>query len=290
MGERWREGESGRERDEVRSRERERERERESEVVGVAARVWKSSSFGAPVAVKRWRENTAGFTNELTSLLLLSHPRIVRLFSALSAKETLFLEWADRGDLLQFGLKWSGNSDKYREKVMKHIPRWARELGEALSAVHAVGLIHYDVKPANVLLSPSLSLILADFSHALFTGTDPALFPSLSPSVGTLEYAAPEALATGERQRVTPLSDSYAAGMTLWSTASVMETPFAERQFRSAAEAAAVVVTERPQVNSGWPEDWRRFFARIWAKKADKRLSSRELALVELSDITGRGG
>jgi len=257
----------------------------EHERVGTAARVWRAESFGSHVAVKEWKGGMDGFQDEVLALRLLSHPRIVRLLGADLSTETMYLEWAPKGDLYEYGVKHGRDRDVYVSKVMHYIPQWAHQLGSALAVVHAAGIIHYDVKPANVLLSHGLSLILADFSHSMYSGTDPAAWRQLTPVVGTLQWAAPEALASGPTAFVTPASDMYAAGLTLWSTAVGMEVPYAHQGFRSQQEAATFVATERPTCVGGWPEDWRRTFARLWHRQAGKRMTAAELAATKLSSI-----
>ena len=88
------------------------------------------------------------------------------------------------------------------------------ELTAALDAAHAHGLVHRDVKPANVLMAREGAreqVYLTDFGLA-----KPASSPSRTrtgPFVGTLDYAAPEQL---QGQRVDARTDVYAAGCVLY--------------------------------------------------------------------------
>jgi serine/threonine-protein kinase len=88
------------------------------------------------------------------------------------------------------------------EPVVVHL---LAQLLDALAAVHAAGLVHADVKPANLLLRAGVRphLLLADFGVAV-----PAGHPA--PVAGTPSYLPPERLAGAPPQ---PSQDVYAAGL-----------------------------------------------------------------------------
>ncbi|MFI5908247.1 serine/threonine-protein kinase [Dactylosporangium sp. NPDC051541] len=86
--------------------------------------------------------------------------------------------------------------------------RICAEIAAGLAAAHADGLVHRDVKPANVILAPTGAKVV-DFGIAAVTGTgdfDDEL-------LGTPDYLAPERL-TGDS--VTPASDVYSLGVLLY--------------------------------------------------------------------------
>ena len=78
-------------------------------------------------------------------------------------------------------------------------------MADALDAAHAAGVIHRDVKPANVLMDPGPRVYLTDFGLA----RDPAGFALTAPGqvLGTVDYMAPELL---EGVRIGPATDIYA--------------------------------------------------------------------------------
>jgi serine/threonine-protein kinase len=96
--------------------------------------------------------------------------------------------------------------------------RLAGEILTALGAAHAVGLVHRDVKPGNVLLGPDGAAKVTDFGIAKSTGSDTATAGVDDPTgtgqvMGTVAYMAPERL-TG--QPATVQSDLYSVAIVLY--------------------------------------------------------------------------
>lgn len=81
-------------------------------------------------------------------------------------------------------------------------------LAEALSAIHAAGLVHRDLKPANVLLPPDGPKVI-DFGIARAFLTDTA---GMTAAIGTPSYMAPEQI---RGEPLSPASDVFSFGSTL---------------------------------------------------------------------------
>ena len=89
--------------------------------------------------------------------------------------------------------------------------RLAAEVGAGLDALHDRGIVHRDVKPANILLGSDGAAVLGDFGLA--KGRAYTVLTRPGQVLGTLDYLAPE-LIRGEP--AGPLSDLYALGCVLF--------------------------------------------------------------------------
>jgi eukaryotic-like serine/threonine-protein kinase len=91
----------------------------------------------------------------------------------------------------------------------------AAQVLDALAHAHRAGIVHRDVKPANILVEDrdELSIRLLDFGLAQFDGAD--TLTAVGDVPGTLAYIAPERLAGAD---ASPQSDVWSVGVLLWET------------------------------------------------------------------------
>lgn len=124
-----------------------------------------------------------------------------------------------RGRAARHGPRARGSLETLLGDYGRLPPAYAAEVLDqllaALSHIHGAGVVHRDVKPANLLLEPSPvgapHVRLADFGIAL--GEDGLRFTTTGFTVGTPGYLAPEVL---DWNRSGPRQDLYAAGMVAW--------------------------------------------------------------------------
>jgi len=148
----------------------------------------------------------ARFEREARSVARLNHPHIVPVYDYGEAHGTYFLvmEHVTGGDL--------------RARLQQDAPlplslavRWAVEVADALGAAHAQGIVHRDVKPANILLTEDGHAKVTDFGIAKMLDV-PALTATAA-LIGTPHYLAPEQ-ASGAA--ITPAADVYLVGLLLY--------------------------------------------------------------------------
>ena len=123
---------------------------------------------------------------------------------------------------------------------------WLRQTAAALDAAHASGIVHRDVKPANLLLDDDDCVKVADFGVA--SAADLASFTEAGTVIGTAGYLAPEQ-ARGET--ATPASDRYALAVVAFELLTGTR-PF--EQDSPTAEAMAHIRAPIPPASAHNPE------------------------------------
>ena len=119
-------------------------------------------------------------------------------------------------------------------------------MADGLDAAHAAGIVHRDVKPANVLMDPGPRVYLTDFGLA----RDPTGIALTAPGqvLGTIDYMAPELL---DGIRVGPATDVYALACVAVETLTG-NVPFPHDN--DAATTYAHVMGDPPSVSARRPE------------------------------------
>ncbi|MDX6467196.1 MAG: eukaryotic-like serine/threonine-protein kinase, partial [Gaiellaceae bacterium] len=146
---------------------------------------------------------------------------------------------------------------------------WLEQAASALDAAHREGVVHRDVKPANLLLDRGGTVHVADFGIASAAGL--GSLTQTGTVLGTASYLSPEQ-AKGER--TTPASDRYSLGVVAF------ELLTGRRPFEGdsvAAEAAQHVTAEIPSVcdvNPETPCELDPVFERALAKDPADRFGS----------------
>jgi eukaryotic-like serine/threonine-protein kinase len=146
--------------------------------------------------------------------------------------------------------------------------QWLEEAARALDVAHAKGVVHRDVKPANLMLDREGNVHVADFGIASAAGM--ASLTVTGTVLGTAGYLAPE---QAQGDRAVPASDLYSLAVVAW------ELLTGKRPFESdspTAEAAAHVNAPIPSVcaNSGLPCELDPVFEQALAKDPAARYGS----------------
>ncbi len=149
------------------------------------------------------------FLVEVRTAASLDHPNVIPLLYAGESDGVAYLAMRYvAGDDLRTLVRREGPLEPGRAA------RIVAQIGAALDAAHAAGLVHRDVKPANVLLGPGDHVYLTDFGltkQARSLGT--AHTTRTGHWVGTLDYVAPEQI---RGERIDARADVYALGCVLF--------------------------------------------------------------------------
>ncbi|MFJ3384866.1 MULTISPECIES: protein kinase [unclassified Curtobacterium] len=147
--------------------------------------------------------------------------------------------------------------------------RVGAQVADGLAAVHAQGIVHRDVKPANVLLEADGSHVkLADFGIALLR--DAARVTGTGTVMGTAAYLAPEQVTA---QGISGKSDVYSLGLVLLECLTG-RMPFPG----SAVESATARLTRSPEIDPSLPTAWRVLLHVMTATDPAERPSAAEAA------------
>jgi Protein kinase domain len=182
---------------------------------GGMAVVWRARDqvLGRPVAVKVLAGRFAGdpqsrarIRDEARAAAALSHPNIAQVYD--------YGEAEAEGVRLPYVVMELINGPTLQQRVSagplppRTVFRICAEVAAALAAAHLDGLVHRDIKMANIMVTPGGAKVV-DFGIAAVAG--PALPEEML--VGTPAYLAPERLTGGA---IVPASDVYALGVLLY--------------------------------------------------------------------------
>ena len=233
----------------------------------------------------------ARFRIETQAAAVLHHPRIVPIHAVgcdrgVHYYAMQFIEGrtlAEVIDGLRAELAGPGRSESATPRRRLASARSAATLGlqaaEALEHAHALGVIHRDVKPANLILDDAGGLWVADFGLARLGD---AVGPTRSDHlVGTLRYMAPEqALGRGvggDRQ-----ADVYALGMTLYELLT-LRPAFEASDRRTLLRKVAFEEPKAPRsIDPSIPRDLETIVRKAIAKEPESRYPTAEEVAADL--------
>ncbi len=213
------------------------------------------------------------FLREYELVAHLDHPNIARIYDLGVADDHLFLamEYFPGGDL---------RSRMQRPMPWRSALGYLRQLAAALGALHAIGVLHRDVKPGNVLLRDDDSLAFIDFGLARqlhlesdITGTG-AIF-------GTPHYMSPE---QGHGGALDQRSDLYSLGVVLYEMLTGEKPYVAENPLAVIYHHANAPV---PRLPAGLAH-LQPLLDGLLAKRRDERPASAAEIVAIVDDLLGR--
>jgi serine/threonine protein kinase/tetratricopeptide (TPR) repeat protein len=214
------------------------------------------------------------FRREVSVAREADSPRLVKVYDIGTAGETVFLTM----ELVE--------GESLRERLHRgplpvdEAVRIGLEVLEGLKTLHALGLVHRDVKPGNVLLAESGAVKLADFGLVRRWDTDESRATATDAVVGTFEYLSPEQ-ALG--RDLDGRSDLYSIGVLLFEMLTG-DVPY--RGLSSIGTAVAHLRERTPDPRSRRPEipEWlSAVILRLLEKEPSDRYATAEDVLADLA-------
>ena len=180
--------------------------------VGIVSRAW-DDVLHRDIAIKTLKPAYAGdartvarFYAEARAAARLAHPHAVLVHDIVADRDrhAIVMEYV-AGVSLERVLAGEGRVGEARAV------RYAREIAQALAAAHAGGLLHRDVKPANLLITQTDSVKVADFGLAKAI-VDIGTSTEAGRLIGSASYVSPE---QAQGLPLTPATDLYSLGVVL---------------------------------------------------------------------------
>ena len=237
--------------------------------------------LGRTVAVKvladrhsRDPDVRARFTREARAAARLSaHPHVVTVFDVgeHDGHPFIVMEYLEGGSVY----------DRARSSTVRAgtALEWLSQAASAIDAAHAQGVIHRDVKPANLLLDGEQRVHVTDFGIASAAGLDTLTLPGTV--LGTAGYLSPEQ-ARGET--ATPASDRYALGVVAYELLTGRRPYEAETPMTEAFAHINAPIPSAERMTTTLPTGIDAVFQRALAKEPNDRPASAAELVEELRD------
>lgn len=252
--------------------------------IGGMGEVWKATDtvIGRTVAIKILKEEYFGdpgfrerFRAEARHAALVNHEGIANVFDYGEEEGNAYLVMEMvPGEALSTILE--------REKVLpaERVLSIVQQTATALHQAHQAGLVHRDVKPGNLLITPDGTVKITDFGIARVADQVP--LTATGQVMGTVQYLAPEQ-ASGKP--ASPATDIYSLGIVAYEALS------GRRPFRGESQvsiAMAHIKEAPPELPGTIPEPVRKLVMACIAKKPEGRPANAD-ALAKAARAIERG-
>jgi adenylate cyclase len=207
------------------------------------------------------------FLREARSASALNHPNIVTIYSIeeVDSQDFIVMEYVEGESLKQM--------IQHSPLKLPDLIHIGMQLGDALAAAHSIGLIHRDIKAANILVTPRYQAKILDFGLAktipTLTAENYAEAETISPLtktgtiVGTLAYMSPEQT---RGEALDGRSDIFSLGVVLYEAATG-RLPFHGKSLLAVMHEIATLPPTPPSIhNPGLPLQFDLILERALAK------------------------
>ena len=167
---------------------------------------------------------------------------------------------------------------------------WASQVADALAAAHAVGIVHRDVKPENIMIAGDHRAVVLDFGiarHVTLGAASESRLTMEGSLVGSVQYQAPEVLKGSD---ASPASDVFALGVILYEMATG-RVPFdGSNTFAILNAIVSVEPTLPSELNPDVGAELEGIIAGAMAKEPDARFRDAAQLSSELRRVIGTPG
>jgi serine/threonine protein kinase len=237
-------------------------------------------------------DHLARFTREAQLLATLTHPNIAAIYGLEESTgiRALVLELVDGPTLAEHIARSAGPNGAVGLPLNEALAI-ARQVAEALEAAHEKGIIHRDVKPANIKIAQDGVVKVLDFGLARVWDGAPHADLSMSPSLtagglgertilGTPAYMSPE---QARGQSLDQRTDVWSFGCVLYEMLTG-GAPFAADTISDSLAATLEHEPDYRRLPAGTPGPIRRLLRRCLEKDRRKRLDSAAGARLEIDE------
>lgn len=218
----------------------------------------------------------ASFTREIRAQARFDHENLVRAFDAGHDGNVYFLvtEFVPGADLRKLV--------RARGKLsMQDAATIISQAARGLAHAHSRGMVHRDVKPGNLLVTPGGQTKVSDLGLAGFLGVDDPGDPRAGRIVGTADYLSPEHITAPSN--LSPASDVYSLGCTLYY-AVTGKVPFPGGTSRDKARRHCEETPLNPRrFNLDLSDEFIDVIAAMMEKDPERRLRSGEEVVARLA-------
>jgi len=239
----------------------------------VALKFLSDELVGNPNAIRRFRR-------EAHTLARLNHPNICTIYEIEEHNGKPFIAMER--------LKGTNLKTHMARKTLetREVLEIAMQVGEALEAAHGAGIVHRDIKPGNIFVSPGGQVKVLDFGMARSFNredsagqTDGSTIPGRP--IGTVNYMAPERIL---QMALDARCDLFSLGVVMYEMATG-RLPFAGA---SPSETVTNILENEPtpltKLSPERPAHLEQIVNRLTAKRADDRYETARALLDDLAN------
>ncbi len=202
------------------------------------------------------------FLNEASLAGKLAHPHIIAIYDAVTSEDEnyLVMEYVNGTTLEEYC-----KPDKLM--AMERVVEIVFKAGLALDYAHRRGVIHCDIKPANILITGESDIKVTDFGAAFYFAADHTYLTG----IGSPAYMSPEQVL---EKQLTHQTDIYSMGVVLYQMLTG-KLPFQASNRGSLVYQILNIEAVPPSVHrQGLPQELDRIVLRALAKKTEQRYGS----------------